>query len=49
MCITGTFLDEITHNIPSQNWGAGEWRQEFGFVRVGSGLLGSVGSVRSVR
>jgi sugar phosphate isomerase/epimerase len=27
--ITGTFLDEITHDIPSQNWGAAEWRREF--------------------
>ncbi len=28
-CITGTFLDEITHDIPSQNWGEDEWRKEF--------------------
>lgn len=27
--ITGTFLDEITHDIPSQNWGRDEWRAEF--------------------
>lgn len=27
--ITGTFLDEITHDIPSQNWGEEEWRREF--------------------
>lgn len=27
--ITGTFLDEITHDIPSQNWGAREWEREF--------------------
>lgn len=27
--ITGTFLDEITHDIPSQNWGSKEWRREF--------------------
>ncbi len=27
--ITGTFLDEITHDIPSQNWGHAEWRREF--------------------
>ncbi|MBA4294115.1 DUF4434 domain-containing protein [bacterium] len=27
--ITGTFLDEITHDIPSQNWGEKEWRREF--------------------
>ena len=29
MKITGTFLDEITHDIPSQNWGPKEWRKEF--------------------
>ena len=27
--ITGTFLDEITHDIPSQNWGEAEWRKDF--------------------
>jgi len=27
--ITGTFLDEITWDIPSQNWGAEEWGREF--------------------
>ena len=27
--ITGTFLDEITHDIPSQNWAREEWRKEF--------------------
>jgi hypothetical protein len=27
--ITGTFLDEITHDIPSQNWSRGEWDREF--------------------
>ncbi len=27
--ISGTFLDEITHDIPSQNWGPREWRREF--------------------
>lgn len=27
--ITGTFLDEITHDIPSQNWGPDEWRDDF--------------------
>ncbi|MDB2447229.1 DUF4434 domain-containing protein [bacterium] len=27
--ITGTFLDEITHDIPAQNWGAREWDQDF--------------------
>lgn len=27
--LTGTFIDEITHDIPSQNWGRSEWRREF--------------------
>lgn len=27
--ITGTFLDEISHDIPHQNWGLAEWDQEF--------------------
>lgn len=27
--ITGTFLDEITHDIPSQNWGKKEWKRDF--------------------
>lgn len=27
--ITGTFLDEITHDIPHQNWGEKEWDQDF--------------------
>lgn len=31
--ITGTFLDEITHDIPSQNWGEKEWRREFQLYR----------------
>jgi hypothetical protein len=29
MRLTGTFLDEITHDIPSQNWGEDDWRREF--------------------
>jgi hypothetical protein len=34
--ITATFLDEITYDIPSQNWGAPEWEREFDtFVEVG--------------
>lgn len=27
--ITGTFLDEISFDIPSQNWGPDEWRADF--------------------
>lgn len=34
--ITGTFLDEITHDIPSQNWGVEDWRREFAlYQRIG--------------
>lgn len=27
--LTGTFLDEISHDIPSQNWGRAEWDRDF--------------------
>ena len=33
MRITGTFLDEITHDIPSQNWGPDEWAADFEVMR----------------
>ncbi len=33
MKITGTFLDEITHDIPSQNWGPAEWARDFDAMR----------------
>lgn len=29
MRITGTFLDEISHDIPHQNWGPEEWEADF--------------------
>lgn len=29
MQITGTFLDEISHDIPHQNWGEKEWDADF--------------------
>ncbi len=29
MLITGTFIDEISHDIPHQNWSAREWEQDF--------------------
>lgn len=29
MQITGTFLDEISHDIPHQNWGEKEWDTDF--------------------
>jgi hypothetical protein len=36
MRITGTFIDEITHDIPSQNWREQEWRKEFElYSRIG--------------
>jgi hypothetical protein len=34
MRITGTFLDEISHDIPSQNWGREEWRRDFRIMRA---------------
>lgn len=32
--ITGTFLDEITHDIPPQNWGRKEWAADFDAMRA---------------
>jgi len=32
--ITGTFLDEISHDIPHQNWGAKEWEQDFAAMKA---------------
>lgn len=29
MRITGTFIDEISHDIPHQNWGPLEWEKDF--------------------
>lgn len=29
MLITGTFIDEISHDIPHQNWGPAEWEADF--------------------
>lgn len=34
MKITGTFIDEISHDIPHQNWGAKEWRADFAHMRA---------------
>lgn len=31
--ITGTFLDEITHDIPYQNWGKKEWARDFEIMK----------------
>ena len=32
--ITGTFLDEISHDIPHQNWGEREWDTDFGHMKA---------------
>ena len=32
--ITGTFLDEISHDIPHQNWGEKEWNQDFAYMKA---------------
>lgn len=32
--ITGTFLDEISHDIPHQNWGVKEWDQDFQYMKA---------------
>jgi hypothetical protein len=38
--ISGTFLDEITHDIPSQNWTERHWRREFElYKRIGIDTL----------
>lgn len=29
LTITGTFVDEITHDIPSANWDREEWCKDF--------------------
>lgn len=33
MRITGTFLDEISHDIPHQNWGPEEWDRDFASMK----------------
>jgi hypothetical protein len=34
MRITGTFLDEITYDIPSNNWGRAEWARDFRVMKA---------------
>lgn len=34
MLITGTFIDEISHDIPHQNWGIKEWEQDFQHMKA---------------
>ncbi|MFA6335912.1 MAG: DUF4434 domain-containing protein [Bacteroidales bacterium] len=33
MKIKGTFLDEISHDIPHQNWSEKEWNRDFGYMK----------------
>lgn len=32
--ITGTFIDEISHDIPHQNWGEREWEEDFQHMKA---------------
>ncbi len=32
--ITGTYLDEISHDIPHQNWGVKEWDRDFSSMKA---------------
>jgi hypothetical protein len=32
--ITGTFIDEISHDIPHQNWGEAEWDADFSHMKA---------------
>ena len=34
MQITGTFIDEISHDIPHQNWGPEEWENDFQHMKA---------------
>ena len=34
MLITGTFIDEISHDIPHQNWSAAEWGKDFEYMKA---------------
>jgi hypothetical protein len=34
MNITGTFIDEISHDIPHQNWGREEWDRDFAYMKA---------------
>lgn len=34
MLLTGTFLDEISHDIPHQNWGPAEWEKDFQHMKA---------------
>ena len=32
--VTGTYLDEISHDIPHQNWGFREWERDFASMKA---------------
>ena len=32
--ISGTFLDETSHDIPHQNWGEKEWDRDFAYMKA---------------
>ena len=32
--LKGTFIDEITHDIPSQNWSRENWARDFDAMRA---------------
>lgn len=32
--ISGTFIDEISHDIPHQNWGEAEWDADFAHMKA---------------
>ena len=34
MLLTGTFIDEISHDIPHQNWGTVEWENDFKHMKA---------------
>ena len=34
MRIKGTFLDEISHDIPHQNWGEAEWDRDLSLIHI---------------
>lgn len=34
MLISGTFIDEISHDIPHQNWGVAEWEKDFQHMKT---------------
>ena len=44
MKITGTFLDEISHDIPSSNWGPEEWAADFDAMKA-DGIDTVIGSI----